>query len=477
MSIFKNYLLNIITILTGILFPMITFPYVSRVLMPEYIGKIAFTQSIIYYFITLSLLGIPTYAIRELSKNKNNIEKFKKIFTELLIIGIIGSLISFILLTICLKYSTKLQENKDLFIIFSIQIIFSFLNLDYMFIVLENHKRRAIRALILRMISIFCMFWLIKTYKDYKIYVMILVIPEVLIRGLDFLSLKTFVNYKIKLEMRRHMKSLFILFVSAISVGLYANLDSTMLGIMKSDIDVGLYTSASKMTKILIPIIVSLDTVIGPQLIFHIKEKNKDKIFEKINMFLDFNFILGIPIISILFLVSKDIIILFSGEKFLGANLAMKIMLPIILFIPIGSFMSGKILISHNLEKLSLKFNMIGMLSNGLLNYILIPKIGILGAALATVLTEGFICSLKTMRVKKIYPEYIVITKDRIKYLMISVIIALVLLNLKKIIMQHGYFINIILMGTIYMVIYIFILFVLKDKLLLEGIKKIKEKL
>lgn len=474
-SISKNYFLNIIILLTGILFPVITFPYISRVLMPEYIGKVTFAQSITYYFITLSLLGIPIYGTRELAKNKNDLVQFKKIFTELFLVGIIGSIISYIFLIIILRFNNKLYDLKDLIYLFGIQVIFSFLNLDYIFIVLENHKRRMFRSLVLRIISIILMFILIKTYKDYKIYVYILVVPEILMRILDFISIKKYISIKNKLNIRRHMKSLCILFISSLSVTLYVSLDSTMLGFLLGDKAVGLYTSASKMTRILIPIIISLDTVIGPQLINHIKERDVNKIYNKIDIFLDFNFIVGLQFVFLLFLISKDMILLFSGEKFMEAASVMKIMLPIIIFIPIGSFMSGKILISHNLEKLSLKFNMIGMLANGILNLILIPYLGILGAAFATVFTEGIICILKTLRVKKLYPDYQVITKDRIKYLLFGVGITLFIYKIKKYILGESYFENIFYVGLIYSTFYVILLFITKDKILIIGMNRIRQ--
>lgn len=477
MSVSKNYLLNVLMTITGILFPMITFPYVSRVLMPEYIGKVTFAQSIVFYFTTLALLGIPIYGIRELSKTKKEPEEFKRIFTELLIIGIIGSLVSFGLIFLVINFNSKLQEVKSLIYIFSIQVICSFLNLDYIFIVLEKHKRRAIRALLLRIISIVLMLTFVKSYEDYKIYAGILVVPEVITRILDLISVKEYIVLKNSLKLKRHMKSLLILFVSSLSVSLYVSLDSTMLGLIEGDSSVGLYASASKMTKVLIPLIIALETVIAPELIRYIKENKKEKVFEKVDMFLDFNFFLGIQFIFIMFLLSKDMILLFSGEKFISADLAMKIMLPVIFFIPVGSFMSGKILISHNLEKLSLNFNIIAMISNATLNYLLIPKYGIAGAGFATMFTEGLNCVLKTLRVKKIYPDYRVLTKDRLKYILIGSILTLLLLGIKIKYVNYNLFYNILIIGSLYSILYLIALYIFKDKIIIDLSKIIEGKI
>lgn len=475
MSISKNYILNLITIATGILFPIITFPYISRVLMPEYLGKITFAQSIVFYFITISLLGIPIYGVRELSKEKNDINKFREKLTELFLIGIIGSLVSFVIYYLFINNIKELKSIKSVLQLFSIQVLFSFLNLDYVFIVLEKHKRRAVRSLIIRGISIVLIIFLVKTYEDYLIYVLILVIPEIIMRILDFFTIKKYLNFKNKINLKRHMKSLFILFISSISVSLYVNLDSTMIGLMLGNSSVGIYTSASKMTKILIPLIVALETVIAPELIYSIKENNIKKIFEKINIFVNFNFIVGIQLIFILFILSKEIILLFSGTNFIQGIGVMEIMLPVIFFIPVGSFMSGKILISHNLEKLSLRFNLIGMIINLVLNYILILKYGILGAAIATMSSEGIVCILKTLRVKKIYPTFNLFTLNRLKYLVIGLFITLFLLQIKTKIILQNELINIVIFGGLYVMFYISILTLSKDKIILILFSKVRQ--
>lgn len=473
MSISKNYLLNILLTMTGILFPIVTFPYISRVLMPEYVGKITFAQSIVFYFSTLALLGIPIYGLRELSKFREEIDKFKQTLTELLIIGILGSCISFVLFIIVVNSNETLNRIKDILQVFSLQVILSFLSLDYVFIVLEKHKRRAYRALSLRITSILLMYIFVKSYEDYLIYTMILVIPEMIIRILDFLTIKKYLSFNSKIEIKKHIRPLFILFLSALSVSLYVSLDSTMLGFMKGNIEVGLYASASKMTKIVIPIIISLETVIAPSLIYAIKKKDLEKIYSKIDIFLDYNFFLGIQILFLLLILSRDITLLFSGERFIESIETMKIMLPIVIFIPIGSFMGNKILISNNLEETTLKLNILGMIFNLVLNIIFIPKYGILGAGFSTMVTEGMMCILKTYMVKKIYPNYKVITNNRLKYVTTGISITSLILFFEKKIIIFSHILNIFIVSIIYFSIFLVVLFLSKDRILMNSLKKI----
>lgn len=473
MSIFKNYFLNIIIIITTILFPMITFPYISRILMPEYLGKVAFAQSIATYFITGALLGLPIYSIRELSKYRNDSDTFKKIFTELFLIGVFGSCFSFIIFQVLIRNIIQLKEYKNILDIFSFQIIFSFLNIDYIFIVLESHKRRVLRNIILRVISLLLIYLIVKNESDYLKYVSIVTFPELIMRLIDLYSVRKYIKITKDIFIKKHLKTILILFVTTVSINLYDQIDTTMLGIILNNQAVGLYSSAVKMTRILIPIIGSLSTVIGPQLIRDIKEKNKNELFKKIDIFLDFNFFIGIQMVFLLFILSSDLIFLFSGEDYLGASLTMKVISPIIFFISIGNFMGGRILTSNNLEKKALKYNLIALLLNILMNLYFIPNYGYLGAGISTVLTEGINCILKVRSVKKIYLEYRILTKNRISYLVLGFSITSLLLILKLYFINYTGFYIILLIGGLYVFLYIIVLLLLGDEIVKKYLKLI----
>lgn len=473
MSISRNYILNMMMTITGILFPMVTFPYVSRVLMPEYLGKIAFSQSISSYFITLSLLGIPIYSLRELSRVRDDQFKFQKVFTELVIIGLIGSFVSFIIFQIMINCMNIFKEYKELLVIFSIQIALSFINVDYIFIVLENHKRRAIRSFILRGISLVLLFIFVKNENDYLNYAYIIVFPELLIRSLDFYCVRKYLKFSIKYEISKHLRVLSVLFLTTISISLYEQIDLTMIGIIENDESVGLYSSAVKMTRILIPIIGALSTVIGPRLIYSIKNDDKKEIYKNIDIFLDFNFFMGFQLICILEILSKNVIIFFAGDAYVNASITMKVLLPIILFISIGSFMGGRVLTSNNLEKIPLRCNLISLILNIFLNFILILKYGILGAGISTVVTEGINCFLKSFYVKKLYPDYTILSKDRIKYILLGILISFLILILKIKINKFDNLLIILLISSIYIFVYFILLLLMRDKIILRYLKKL----
>lgn len=477
-SLTKNYFYNIISLLTGVLFPFIIFPYISRILMPEYLGKISFVQSLTNYFITLALLGIPAYGVRELSRKKNLKEKkeFSKVFTELLIISLITSMISFIIFLSLILLSQKLDNIRELLYVYSFQVIFAFLNLDYFFVALEKHKRRTIRTVILRIVSLALILILVKKPSDYIKYGVILVFPELLTRIIDIYLCKEYIHLNLKiLNFKKHVKPLFIIFLYVFSVSIYINLDTTMLGFIKTELEVGLYTTGSKLVKMVIPIMSVLGTVMTPQIISYIKNKDKNKIYDTINNFIDFNIIIGIPITFLMIYLSKDLILLISGEKFITSSLTMQIISIMIIFLSIGTFFGGQILLSNDKENLVFKIAATGMICNIIFNFLLIPKFSIEGAAFATTFTEILICLYRGYELKKIYSDYNFVTRERINYVILGFIAFISISLLKN--MGKNYIYNIVFFSCVYGIIYFGGLILLKDKNILIFLSKFFVKL
>lgn len=473
-SIIKNYIYNICIVFTSILFPILFFPYSSRVLTPYYYGKYNFTLSIVSYFVIIANLGIPIYGIRELTKSKiEGNEVLKKSFSEIFFISIFSSSFSFILFLMVILKFNKLKEENTLFLIIGMTILFSFLTLDYFFIVIENHKRRTIRLLVVRIISLIFLFTLVKESKDYLKYALIMTLPEIIAKIIDFVAVRRYLFFNIRnLNLKKHLKPLVVIFFYVISTNIYLNLDSTMLGILKGDKEVGYYSVAVKMTKIFIPLVTSLGLVLAPRMIEKIKNNDKTNLFKDMDLYLNFIFFLTLPIVSLLFILADNIVLIFSGEKYINSILTMKIMLPIITFISLSGFSSAQILIPSDKEDVVFKVSLIGLISNFSLNFILIPKYGILGAGIATLIAEFLVCIFRFLGVKKIFPEYKMFTKERINYFFAFIISFLVCEVLKMNKVVENIYIEFILISVIYGFIYFIILLIKKEYFIMLGIKK-----
>ena len=474
-NLLKNYIYNICIVFTSILFPVLFFPYSSRVLTPYYYGKYNFALSIINYFVIIANLGIPTYGIRELTKSKlEGKENFKKSFSEIFLISIFSSILSFILLILSLMYFDKLREEYLLLLIIGMTVLFSFSTLDYFFIATENHKRRTIRLLIVRTISLIFLFTIVKEPKDYLKFALIMTLPEVIAKMIDFITVRKYLFLKIKsLNFRKHLKPLVIIFFYVISTNIYLNLDSTMIGVLKGDREVGYYSVAVKMTKIFIPIVTSLGLVLAPRMIEKIKNKDKENLFKDMDLYLNFIFFITLPIVGLLYILAENVVLIFSGDGYRNSILTMKVMLPVITFISLSGFSAAQILIPSNREDIVFKVSLIGLISNFTLNFLLIPKYGILGAGIATLISELLVCIFRFLGVKKLYREYKMFSVERINYILATLVSFIIANLIKNLSLLANIYIELIFVSSVFGIVYLTILLLRKEFFITMGIKKI----
>ncbi|MGL5099488.1 MAG: oligosaccharide flippase family protein, partial [Fusobacteriaceae bacterium] len=242
-KIMKNYILNIVIVFANIIFPMLLFPYASRVLTAENYGKYSFALSITSYFITLANLGVQSYGLRELARVKNQVGEFRKKFSGIFLITMCSSVVSFFFYLITIYMTPSFHGEKELLLVMGLTVILAFMNLDYLFMALENHKRRTMRLIVTRGISLVFLLFFVRKPEDYIIFAMVMLVPEVLVKIVDMYSVRSYLTLEIqKNELRKHIKPLLIIFFYILSQTTYLNLDSTMLGIMKGNESVGFYS-------------------------------------------------------------------------------------------------------------------------------------------------------------------------------------------------------------------------------------------
>lgn len=477
-TLLKNYFFNILIVFTNVIFPLLLFPYASRVLSPEQYGKYNYAISIANYFITIANLGVQSYGLRELAKVRANKMELKKKFSEVFFITFVSSIISTLIYLILIFTVEGLKKEMVLFIIVGITVITSFMNLDYLFVALENHKRRTMRLLITRVLSLIFLFTMVKSEKDYKVFALIMILPELLIKIADIYSIKEYLYLKLKsLNLKEHLKPLFIIFFYILSQTVYMNIDSTMLGSMKGNESVGYYSVAVKMARIVLPLVSSLGVVLSPRIIESIKKGNRVEIFKDMDLNLNFIFFITIPAVFLMHIVADEMVYMFSGEKYIEAILPMRVMLPIIIFISMSTFTAAQVLIPTDNEKKVLKVALIGVGLNFILNFALIPKYSILGAAVATLIAEFIVAVLRVREVKKIFTEYSIFSKERILYGIAGIVAFVITALLKKTLSMEYNIVSFMILSIVYGVIYLTILLLKKEYFLSIGVEIINKKL
>ena len=229
-SLKTNIILNFLNTVTGLVFPMITFPYATRVLMPEGIGSINFLSSIVAYVVLLTNLGIPMYAVREVAKYRDNKVIRNQITVEILILNLFLCLLGYFLIFGLAHFINRINEQKDLFYVLSITILFTALGINWFYQAIEDFKFITIRALVFRLLSVLALFIFVKTKDDLLIYALVLVGSTVGNNFINFLHLKTYISLHSiswnQLRFFHHLAPSFRIFILNIITSIYLNLNT-----------------------------------------------------------------------------------------------------------------------------------------------------------------------------------------------------------------------------------------------------------
>lgn len=471
-SIKKNFMYNLLKNVSMILFPMITFPYLSRIIGVDGIGKNSFADSVIQYFILLSSIGIPLYGTREVAKCRDDREKLTNLVNELFQINIILTVIFYIIFLFFLNYNSQMSSEKMLFLINSLSMIFIVIGVEWFFQGIEEYEYITKRTIIIRVISILIMLVLIKKREDYLIASLIGVLGIVGGNIFNFFKLQKYIEFKFlrKNNFKKHLKPLITGFWMNVAISIYANLDLVMLGFINGNKAVGIYAASIKFSKLIITVITSLGVVLVPRLSYYIQNNLWDEYKRTLEKALNMTLLLSLPSSIGLFLLAKPILLIFSGKEFLEGTLALQIVSPIVLFIPLINLIGMQILYTLGKEKIILISAIGGALINFMLNYILMPKYSYIGAATATCITELIVLGIQLTLGKK-YIKIKIYTHSRWKYILSTLIMALTIIVIKKIF--DNLIIEVLLSILIGSILYFWLLIIMRDKMIKDIFDKI----
>ncbi len=392
-SLKRNFIMNAILTIATIVFPLITFPYISRVLLDTGVGKVSFATSVITYFCIIADLGIPTYGIRACAKVRDNKEELSRTAHELLLINLITNAVSYALLFAGVFIIPKFIEARTLILIISLTMILNAIGMEWLYKAMEQYTYITLRSIIFKVIAIIAMFFLVKSENDYIIYGGISIFAAGASNILNFINAHKFISFRPVggINLKRHMKAVLIFFAMACATTIYTNLDIIMLGFMKTDADVGYYTAAVKVKTVLVAFITSLGAVLLPRVSYYIQNKMHDEFLRISKKAMNFVLLLSLPLMVYFIFYAKETVLLLSGEQFLPAVEPMQVIMPTLVFIGITNLMGIEILVPQGREKAVLISVVIGAVVDLIINIILIPQIGATGAAIGTVVAEGVV--------------------------------------------------------------------------------------
>lgn len=466
-SLTVNFIMNIILSMSAFIFPLITFPYVSRVLLPIGTGKVSFANSIIAYFALFAQLGIPTYGIRACAIVRDDKEKLTKTVQELLIINTIISVLVYIVFIIALFTVPKMRSDSTLFLITSTTIFFNVIGVEWLYKALEQYSYITIRSIIFKFIGLILMFILVKNSSDYVWYGFITIFAASASNIFNFINLHKYVslkpvgNYNFKV----HLKAVTIFFAMSCATTIYTNLDSVMIGFIKGATENGYYNAAVRIKSILVSIVTSLGAVLLPRASYYLENNYIDE-FKKISKkAINFVILISIPMMIYFIMFAKESILFLAGDSYAKSIAPMQIIMPTLLFIGLTNIMGIQMLVPLGKEKYVLYSEIAGALIDLVLNALLIPCYGAAGAAVGTLVAEVVVWIVQFKYLKNdIIPIFKTI---RYPLILLAAVISAAVAGLTKILDWHPFFI-LVVSAILYFGIYFWVLIIGKESLILE---------
>ena len=391
-SVKANYLFNLMNSASQLLFPLITFPYASRIMMADGIGQVNFFQSIISYISLFTCLGIPMYAIREVAKVRDNPEKMTRITVEILLLHAFLTLLGYMAVAVICLTVTKVQTDIPLFLLLSATIFFTAIGCEWFYQGIEDFKYVAIRGLLVKLLSVVLLFLFVKTKEDILWYGAYTVLGVLGGNIFNFIRLRKYLHRDVidfrALHPLRHLKPALHVFALNVVISIYLQLNNVLLGFMKDAEAVGYFTAATKIMMITMSISSSLGAVIMPRTSNLIAEGRMDEFRILIQKSYDFVLALAMPLTVGLIFTSPSIILLLSGEGFAPAVLTSQIVASNILMVGLSGVMGIQVLYPLGKINIVILCTLIGAAVNVFFNVLLIPRYGHNGTAVAYMLAE-----------------------------------------------------------------------------------------
>lgn len=402
-SLKLNFIMNAMLTMSSFIFPLITFPYVTRVLGPTGYGKVSFATSLIAYFLIFAQLGIPTYGVRACAKMRDDKRLLTKTAHELLIINLVMSVLSYAVLFLALIFVPKLRQERLLYIVVSLTIMFTTIGMEWLYKALEQYTYITVRSLIFKVVALVAMFYLVRAEDDYVIYGGITILASSASYLMNFIHARKYISLRPMggYEFKPHLKAVAIFFAMACATTIYTNLDTVMLGFLKTDDDVGFYNAAVRIKTILVSIVTSLGTVLLPRASYYVEHGLMEEFRRISRKALNFVLVAATPMMLYFMLFARQGILLLSGEEFLGAVLPMQIIMPTLLFIGLTNILGIQILVPTGREKMVLYSVMVGAAMDLICNFLLIPKLAATGAAISNMLAEAAVLVFQAAVLRK----------------------------------------------------------------------------
>lgn len=467
----NNFIYNSILTASNYLFPLLIYPYISRVLGLSNIGIVNFVDNLINYFVFLSMMGITTVGVREIAAARATPGRLNKTFMSLFMLTAITTFIAMVVLGVAMYTVPTLTQYRDLLYVGQIKLLFNLFMIEWLFTGMENFKYITNRSLIIRCLYVVCVFLFVRDASDYKLYYEILVAMVVINATVNFFYSRKFIRYSFKgINLRPYYRAFLIMGAYMVLANVYVSLNPVWLGFVTDTDQVGYFTTATKLHALIMAVLLSFTNIVFPRVSNLLAEGKEEEYWEKISTAFDAICLFIFPTMVYMLVAGPELLHFVVGDGFEGSYTPLRIITPLILVIGIEQILVIQILMAKHQDKTVLLNSFLGAVVAMLFNVLLTAQLGADGSAIVWVLAESSIMLLSILAIYKKF-HYLLPYKRILTYCFSYAPLLLILVILYNII-ENDYAI-ICLLGVI-TVIYSVIneAFVVKNKVLLQLVKK-----
>lgn len=399
-SLKKNLLYSVLLVVANYVFPFLTYPYVSRVLGVTGIGACNFVDSVINYFILFATLGVDTYGIREVAKHKGDKVKLDRIFSSIFLVHLILTAIMLLLLVISTLTVPQLIAHKDLMLIGGFKLVFNCLMVEWLYKGLEDFKLITLRSVVVKSIYVVAVFILVRERGDIWLYYLLstlMVIANALV-NIVFARRKVSLVFS-GLDLKATFRSLIALGVYLIMTSMYTTFNTTFLGFVSGETEVGYYSNATKIYYMVMAVFTAFTSVMIPRMSELVSSGETERFKSFFQAAVDILFGFSFPIIIWMVFAASDIVRVIAGPEFGGSVLPMQVIAPLVFIIGYEQILALQTLLPLGKDKILLRNSVIGAILGVVLNCVLVPFFASLGASIVWIVTEVLVLVLSQIAV------------------------------------------------------------------------------
>ncbi len=383
MSLKKNILYSSFLTCSNYVFPLITYPYICRVLGVEAIGKCNYILGVVTYFLLFASMGTSMVGIREIAKNKDNPEALNKTFSSIFLLNLICTIIVSVPYFILVLMSSNLSSYQPLLMLGSIQLIFTVFQIEWFYKGFEEFKYITVRSIIVKFVYLISLFIFCHKPEDYIIYFSLTIFSFIGNTVFNWFYKKKFVDFIWYFKgFRKFLSSFFMVGMYTILASMYTSFNVVYLGWFASDIEVGYYTTAIKLFAIILSLYTAITGVFMPR-ISHLNKKGEKNTVKSLNE-KSLNILIPTVLCFITYLevYANEVIYIIAGSGYENAVFPFRILLPILLFAGIEQILNNQVLMPFGKDKYLLITALVGAMIGIILNITLVGKLQSVGSSI-----------------------------------------------------------------------------------------------